>query len=58
MGIYALCSYNDSHLMASSNSKIKTIMCNTRKKLDFITELDLYNIDIDIVQEMKIDNEK
>ena len=54
MSTYALCSYTDSHLVAISNSKTKTMWCNTRQKWDFIPELDLYNIDIDIVQEMKI----
>ena len=49
-----LCSYTDSHLMSISKSKTKTMLCNTRTKLDFIPELKLQNKDIEVVQEMKI----
>ena len=49
-----LCSYTDSHSMAISKSKTKTMLCNTRTKWDFIPELKLQNEDIEVVQEMKI----
>ena len=50
----SLCSYTDSHLMAISKSKTKTMLCNTRTKWDFIPELKLQNDNIEVVQEMKI----
>ena len=50
----SLCSYTDSHLMAISKSKTKTMLCNTRIKWDFIPELKLDNDDIEVVQQMKI----
>jgi hypothetical protein len=46
--------YTDSHRMAISKNKTKTMLCNTRIKWDFIPELKLGNDDIEVVQEMKI----
>ena len=49
-----LCRYTDSHHMAISKNKTKTMLCNSRKKWDFIPELKLDNDDIEVVEEMKI----
>ena len=49
-----LCSYTDSHLMAISKKKTKTMLCNSRTKWDFIPELRLQEDNIEVVQEMKI----
>ena len=46
--------YVNSHRMAISKSKTKTMLCNTRQKWDFIPELKLGNDNIEVVQEMKI----
>ena len=46
--------YTDSHLMAISKNKTKTMLCNTRIKWDFIPELNLDHDKFEVVQEMKI----
>ena len=47
--------YADNHLMAINEKKTKAMMCNTRKKWDFVPELTV-NLEenIEIVEEMKI----
>ena len=50
-----LSSYTNSHLMAINRKKTKAMLCNSRRKWDFVPELDFGGgEDIEIVDELKV----